>query len=111
MSRNFFNVRSRWRCNDPWHYVIQLVDRLCNDCFKLKHLFFLSLHLIDNLDKNVDELGSEHHVRTHINEPPCLLCNGTCSGGRGTNGKNPIIFSLQSTSNVVSVFRVYTRIE
>ena len=53
--------------------LIQLVDRLCNDCFKLKHLFLLSLDLVDNLVKNVDELGSEHHVRTHINEPPCLI--------------------------------------
>ena len=52
--------------------VIQLVDRLCNDCFKLKHLFLLSLDLVDNLVKNVVELGSEHHVRTHINEPPCF---------------------------------------
>ena len=51
--------------------VIQLVDRMCNDCFKLKHLFLLSLDLVDILVKNVDELGSEHHVRTHINEPPC----------------------------------------
>ena len=53
--------------------VIQLVDRMCNDCFKLKHLFLLSLDLVDILVKNVDELGSEHHVRTHINEPPCTL--------------------------------------
>ena len=53
--------------------VIQLVDRMCNDCFKLKHLFLLSLDLVDILVKNVDELGSEHHVRTHINEPPCLI--------------------------------------
>ena len=53
--------------------VIQLVDRMCNDCFKLKHLFLLSLDLVDILVKNVDELGSEHHVRTHINEPPCSL--------------------------------------
>ena len=56
--------------------VIQLVDRMCNDCFKLKHLFLLSLDLVDILVKNVDELGSEHHVRTHINEPPCLLYRG-----------------------------------
>ena len=55
------------------HYVIQLVDKLCNVCFKLKHLFLLSLHLVDNLNKNVDELGSEHHVRTHINESSCLF--------------------------------------
>ena len=53
--------------------VIQLVDRMCNDCFKLKHLFLLSLDLVAILVKNVDELGSEHHVRTHINEPPCPL--------------------------------------
>ena len=53
--------------------VIQLVDRMCNDCFKLKHLFLLSLDLVDILVKNVDELGSEHHVRTHINEPPCFF--------------------------------------
>ena len=45
---------------------------MCNDCFKLKHLFLLSLDLVDILVKNVDELGSEHHVRTHINEPPCF---------------------------------------
>ena len=55
--------------------VIQLVDRMCNDCFKLKHLFLLSLDLVDILVKNVDELGSEHHVRTHINEPPCSVEN------------------------------------
>ena len=55
--------------------VIQLVDRMCNDCFKLKHLFLLSLDLVDILVKNVDELGSEHHVRTHINEPPCSTFN------------------------------------
>ena len=66
-------IFSRWRCNEAWHYVIQLVDKLCNVCFKLKHLFLLSLHLVDNLVKNVDELGSEHHVRTHINEPPCYI--------------------------------------
>ena len=71
-SPSLFDVRSRWRCNESWHYVIQLVDRLCNDCFKLKHLLLLSLHLVDNLVKNVDELGSEHHVQTHINESPCL---------------------------------------
>ena len=35
LSRSLFNVRSRWCCNEAWHYVIQLVDRLCNDCFKL----------------------------------------------------------------------------
>ena len=68
---SLFDVRSRWRRNESWHYVNQLVDRLCNDCFKLNHLFLLSLHLLDNLVKNADELGSEHHVRTHINEPPC----------------------------------------
>ena len=73
MSLSLFNVKSRLRCNEAWYYVFQLVDKLCNDCFKLKHLFLLSLHLVDNLVKNVDELGSEHHVRTHINEPPCSL--------------------------------------
>ena len=71
LSLSLFDVRSRWRCNESWHYVIHLLDRLCNDCLKLKHLFLLSLHLVDNLVKNVDELWSEHHVRTHINEPPC----------------------------------------
>ena len=60
--------------------VIQLVDRMCNDCFKLKHLFLLSLDLVDILVKNVDELGSEHHVRTHINEPPCLINGFTFFG-------------------------------
>ena len=59
--------------------VIQLVDRMCNDCFKLKHLFLLSLDLVDILVKNVDELGSEHHVRTHINEPPCSILKITSS--------------------------------
>ena len=58
--------------------VIQLVDRMCNDCFKLKHLFLLSLDLVDILVKNVDELGSEHHVRTHINEPPCWYYTLQC---------------------------------
>ena len=48
LCRSLFNVRSRLRCNEAWHYVVQLVDRLCNDCFKLKHLFSLSLHLVDN---------------------------------------------------------------
>ena len=49
-----------------FNYVIQLVVKFCN-VFKLKHPFLLSLRLV----KNVDELGSEHHVRTHINESPC----------------------------------------
>ena len=77
LSRSLFNVRSCGRCNDAWHYVIRLEDRLCNDFFKLKHLYLLSLHLVDNIGKNIDELGSEHHVRTHINDPPCfpLLIN------------------------------------
>ena len=70
LSRSLFKVRSHWRCNKAWHYVIKLVDSLCNNFFKLKHLLFF-LHLVDNYVKNVDELGSEHHVRTHINEPPC----------------------------------------
>ena len=48
LSRSLFKIRSHWRCNKAWHYVIQLVDRLCNDCFKLKHLFLLILHLVDN---------------------------------------------------------------
>ena len=78
LSLSLIDVRSRWRCNESWHYVIQLVDRLCNDCLKLKHLF-LSLHLVDSLVKNVDERGSEHHVRTHINEPPCLTLKLTCN--------------------------------
>ena len=46
LSLSLFDVRSRWRCNESWLYVIQLVDRLCNDCLKLKHLF-LSLHLVE----------------------------------------------------------------
>ena len=44
--------------------------RLGNDCLKFKYLFLLYRHLVDNYVKNVDKLGSEHHVRTHINEPP-----------------------------------------
>ena len=72
MSLSLFNVRCHWRCNGAWHYVIQSVDRLCNDCFKHKQLFLLSLHLVDNKVRNVDELESEHHVRTHISEPPCF---------------------------------------
>ena len=51
LSLSLFDIRSRWRCNESWHYVIQLVDRLCYDCFKLKHLFLLSLHLVDYLIK------------------------------------------------------------
>ena len=73
LSLSLFNVRSSWRCNEAWHYVIQLVDKFCNVCFKLKHLFLLSPHLVDNLVKNVDEHGSEHQVRTYINEPPCFV--------------------------------------
>ena len=74
-SRGLFNGSSRWRCNEAWHYVIQLVVRLCNDCFKLKYLFLLYRHLVDNQVKNVDNLGSEHHVRTLINEPPGINCS------------------------------------
>ena len=48
LSRSLFKVRSHRRCNKAWHYVIQLVDRLCNECFKLKHLSLLFLHLVDN---------------------------------------------------------------
>ena len=33
----------------------------------------LTLHLVDNEVKNVDELGSEHHVQRHNNEPPCFV--------------------------------------
>ena len=90
LSPRLFDVRSRWHCNDPWHHKIQLVDRLCNDCLKLKHLFLLSLHLVDNLVKNVDELGSEHHVRTHINEPPCYISVRT-STERDVEGRGEIM--------------------
>ena len=75
--------------------VIQLVDRLCNDCFKLKHLFLLSLDLVDNLVKNVDELGSEHHVRTHINEPPCFVYFSLTIGYCFTKSKSYHFAELQ----------------
>ena len=42
LSCSLFYVRIHWRCNESWHYVIQLLGSLCNDCFKLKHLFLLS---------------------------------------------------------------------
>ena len=48
LSRSLFNARCRGRCKKAWHYVFQLVDRLCNDCFKLKYLCLFSLHLVDN---------------------------------------------------------------
>ena len=78
LSLSLFNVSSCWCCNEAWYYVIQLVDRLCNNFFKLKHLFLLSLHSVDNLVKKVDELGSEHHMRSHINEPPRFLFARQC---------------------------------
>ena len=49
LSQSLFNFRSRWHCNEAWHYAIQLVDRLCNGCFKLKHLFFLCERTLTNL--------------------------------------------------------------
>ena len=47
-SCSLFEERSRERCNEEWHYVIQWVVRFCNDFFKLKHLFLLPLHVVDN---------------------------------------------------------------
>ena len=47
-SRSLFIGRSRERCNEKWHYVIQLVFTFFNVFFKVKHLFLLSLHLVDN---------------------------------------------------------------
>ena len=47
-SLSFFNYRSRERCNEVWHHEIQLVVRFVIFFFKLRHLFLLSLHLIDN---------------------------------------------------------------
>ena len=41
--------------------------------FLTQKYFWLSLHLVENYVKNVDELGSEHHVQAHINEPPCFF--------------------------------------
>ena len=45
---SLFNVRYCWRRNGAGRYVFQLADRLCNVCFKPKHLFLLFLHLVDN---------------------------------------------------------------
>ena len=72
-SRSLSYNRSCERCNEALFYVIQLVVWVCNDFFNPSFCFLLSLHLVDNQVKNVDELGSEHHVRTHINEPPCTF--------------------------------------
>ena len=47
-SRSLYNVRYRDCCNEAWNYAIQLVVRFCNEFFKLKLLFLLSLHLVDN---------------------------------------------------------------
>ena len=45
LSRSLFNRRSR--CNEAWQYLIQLLVWLCNNVFKLKHLFlFVSLSKI-----------------------------------------------------------------
>ena len=71
-SRSLFIARSFECYIEAWYYINQLKVRLCNEFFKLKHLFLLSLHLVDKV-KNLDELGSEHQVRTHINEPLCCF--------------------------------------
>ena len=39
-SRSLIKGKSLERSNEAWHYVIQLVW-VCNDFFKLKHLFLL----------------------------------------------------------------------
>ena len=38
-SRRLFNGRAR--CNEAWHYLIQLSSWLCNDFVNLKHLFLI----------------------------------------------------------------------
>ena len=43
-------------------------------------LLLLSIYFVDNYAKNVDELGSEHHEKTHFNEPSCTLFNVMCLG-------------------------------
>ena len=63
--RNLFIGRSCEPCNEAWHYVIQLVVWMYNDFLKLKHL----------REKCRYQLGSELHVRTHINGHPCFLQN------------------------------------
>ena len=40
-SRSTFNDRSHERCNEAWHYVIQLVVWVSNDFFELKHVFYI----------------------------------------------------------------------
>ena len=70
--RSLFN--GRYRSNEARYYLMQLLIWLCNDFFKLKYLFLIiSLQKCKRqLSQKCSERGSEHHVRTHINEPPCF---------------------------------------
>ena len=56
-SRSLFNGRSRECFNEAWYYLIQLVVRFCNNFSKLRHLFLLHLHFVDNSVKNLDNPG------------------------------------------------------
>ena len=68
VSRSFFNVvRSREHRNEAWHYVIFLV--VCVTFLNSKIYFWVYLHLVDSYVKNVDERGSEHHLRTRLESP------------------------------------------
>ena len=61
-----------------WTYVNQLVLRCVKIFFSSNGYFLLSLHLVDNYVKGVDELGSDHHVQTYINEGPGFLYKTKC---------------------------------
>ena len=73
-SQSLLCGRSRGCCNEAWHYVIQLLIWFSNDSLSSSVYFWLSLILVDTWVTNVDELGSKHHVWTHINEHPGHLC-------------------------------------
>ena len=55
--------------------LCNLFSILCNDFFKTQRSIFDYLFIWLSYVKNVDELESEHHVQTHINESPCLIIN------------------------------------
>ena len=96
--RNLTNGRCFEQFNEVWYYVIQLVIRLGNDFLKLKYLFLIISSLGLKLSQNVDELGSEHHVQTHIDAHTC-----PCVSTKDRNNQNNISKNYLRTYQCIDV--------
>ena len=94
-SRSLHNERSRDHCNEAWHYVIQLVFRLCNDFLKLK-IYFCYLFIWLTIKSKI-KMSSGRNI----------MCERTLTNLLVYIGKSFVLKQLKLSSLLMTIYNIF----